>query len=109
MRDWFIEIYLVNENDGSIMPANVYEKATYKLHPSFGAKETQSEFFLCCFWCGWIGGKTGSSSSNSGGWWDGEVGVGDVREMSLGGVVWKPHTTPGPPGSCAHEHQQSSQ
>jgi len=53
MRDWFIEIYLVNENDGSIMPANVYEKATYKLHPSFGAKETQSEFFLLAFGCGW--------------------------------------------------------
>ena len=26
---------------------------------------------------------------------DGEVGVGDVREMGLGGVVWKHHTTPG--------------
>jgi len=50
MRDWFIEIYLVNENDGSIVPANVYEKATYKLHPSFGAKETQSEFFSWFKW-----------------------------------------------------------
>ena len=25
------------------MPANVYDKATYKLHPSFGPKETQGE------------------------------------------------------------------
>jgi hypothetical protein len=34
---------MVNEHDGSMMPANVYDKATYKLHPSFGPKETQGE------------------------------------------------------------------
>lgn len=43
MRNWSIEIFLVNEHDGSMMPANVYDKATYKLHPSFGPKETQGE------------------------------------------------------------------
>jgi len=35
MRDWSIEIFLVHEQDGSLVPATVYEKARYNLHPSF--------------------------------------------------------------------------
>ncbi|KAI9750659.1 MAG: Aminomethyltransferase, mitochondrial [Chaenotheca gracillima] len=34
MRGWSIEIYLVDEN-GNDVPATIFEKATYKLHPSF--------------------------------------------------------------------------
>lgn len=35
MRDWSIEIFLLHELDGSLIPATVYEKARYNLHPSF--------------------------------------------------------------------------
>lgn len=42
IRKWSIELYLVNEADGSLVPANVYEKATYHLHPSFGDREKQT-------------------------------------------------------------------
>jgi hypothetical protein len=34
MRSWSIEIYLLDEQ-GQEVPANVFEKATYNLHPSF--------------------------------------------------------------------------
>ena len=33
---------MVNEHDGSVIPANAYDKAVYKLHPSFGDREKQS-------------------------------------------------------------------
>lgn len=42
MRLWNIEVYILNE-DGKAIPANVYEKATYKLHGSFGKRATQSK------------------------------------------------------------------
>ncbi|KAL8860002.1 MAG: hypothetical protein Q9178_003551 [Gyalolechia marmorata] len=41
MRSWKISLVLINENDGSEMPATIFEKATYKLHPTFGDRETQ--------------------------------------------------------------------
>ncbi|CAO1599125.1 transcription factor TFIIF complex subunit Tfg3 [Xanthoria calcicola] len=41
MRSWKISLVLLNENDGSEMPATIFEKATYKLHPTFGDRETQ--------------------------------------------------------------------
>ena len=42
MRAWNIEVYLLNEH-GEEVPASVFEKATYKLHPSFGKRQAQSE------------------------------------------------------------------
>ncbi|KAL9599762.1 MAG: hypothetical protein Q9219_003645 [cf. Caloplaca sp. 3 TL-2023] len=36
MRSWNIRIVLVHENTGEDVAANVFEKATYKLHPTFG-------------------------------------------------------------------------
>lgn len=43
MRNWNIEIHLVHEETGAIVPATCYEKATYKLHPTFGKKATQTK------------------------------------------------------------------
>jgi transcription initiation factor IIF auxiliary subunit len=40
-RSWNIEIVLLNEH-GEEVPANVYEKAVYKLHPSFDKRAVQS-------------------------------------------------------------------
>lgn len=34
---------MVNEADGSLMPATMYDKVTYNLHPSFGEKAKQGE------------------------------------------------------------------
>jgi transcription initiation factor IIF auxiliary subunit len=34
MRQWSIEIWLLDEQGNEVMP-NVFEKATYNLHPSF--------------------------------------------------------------------------
>lgn len=42
MRDWYVQIYMVNDHDGSLVPADVYEKAVYNLHPSFGPRERQT-------------------------------------------------------------------
>lgn len=41
MRNWTVEVYLVNEADQALIPANVFEKVTYKLHESFGKRATQ--------------------------------------------------------------------
>lgn len=46
MREWNIRIVLVNENTGEDVQANVFEKATYKLHPTFGLRETQGTFLI---------------------------------------------------------------
>ncbi|EAL91394.1 putative transcription initiation factor subunit (TAF30) [Aspergillus fumigatus Af293] len=45
LRSWSIEIYLVNEH-GEQVPANVFDKVTYTLHPSFGdrARVKQTAF-----------------------------------------------------------------
>lgn len=40
MRQWSIQIVLLN-HDGEEVPATVFEKATYKLHPSFEKRATQ--------------------------------------------------------------------
>ncbi len=41
MRAWNIEIYLLNEH-GDELPASIFEKVTYKLHPSFEKRAVQS-------------------------------------------------------------------
>ncbi|KAL8873706.1 MAG: hypothetical protein Q9174_000869 [Haloplaca sp. 1 TL-2023] len=41
MRSWNIRLVLVHENTGEDVPATIFEKATYKLHPTFGDRETQ--------------------------------------------------------------------
>lgn len=40
MRQWSIQISLLN-HDGEEVPATIFEKATYKLHPSFDKRATQ--------------------------------------------------------------------
>ncbi|KAI9816830.1 MAG: hypothetical protein M1827_001475 [Pycnora praestabilis] len=44
MRRWNIQIYLLNEH-GDEIPATIFEKATYKLHPSFEKRAIQSAYF----------------------------------------------------------------
>ncbi|KAF9252643.1 hypothetical protein DTO013E5_661 [Penicillium roqueforti] len=39
-RSWHIEVWLVNEK-GALVPANIFDKVTYHLHPSFGERATQ--------------------------------------------------------------------
>ncbi|KAJ9318967.1 hypothetical protein DTO271D3_555 [Paecilomyces variotii] len=41
LRSWSIEIYLLNEH-GEQVPANVFDKVTYTLHPSFGDRAIQT-------------------------------------------------------------------
>ncbi|KAF2087492.1 hypothetical protein K490DRAFT_73860 [Saccharata proteae CBS 121410] len=41
MREWNIEIYLLNEA-GEEMPATIFDKATYRLHPSFEKRAVQT-------------------------------------------------------------------
>jgi hypothetical protein len=40
-RSWHIEVWLVNDK-GELVPANVFDKVTFHLHPSFGERATQS-------------------------------------------------------------------
>lgn len=42
MRNWSIEVYIVHETDGSLVPANAYSAVLYKLHPSFEKRANQS-------------------------------------------------------------------
>lgn len=46
MRTWNVEVYLVNEADQSLIPANIFDKVQYKLHESFGKRATQGEFII---------------------------------------------------------------
>lgn len=41
-RSWSIEIHVVGPN-GEDMPANIFEKATYRLHETFNERQVQSE------------------------------------------------------------------
>ncbi|KAL3472969.1 RanBP1 domain-containing protein [Aspergillus californicus] len=41
LRSWSIEVHLVNDH-GEQVPANVFDKVTYNLHPSFGPRATQA-------------------------------------------------------------------
>jgi hypothetical protein len=43
LRQWSIEIYLLNEH-GEQIPATLFDKVTYTLHPSFGSRAVQSTF-----------------------------------------------------------------
>ncbi|KAJ8604562.1 hypothetical protein MRB53_041785 [Persea americana] len=47
MRDWSIEIYLVNENDNTLVPATCFEKVTWRLHETFGDRANQSTHVAC--------------------------------------------------------------
>lgn len=58
-----MELWLVSEkpeNKGALVPANVFDKVTFNLHPSFGARATQgmywslSLFFVFCFPSSWL-------------------------------------------------------
>lgn len=40
-RSWSMEMYLLNEH-GEQVPASVFEKVTYELHPSFEDRAIQS-------------------------------------------------------------------
>ncbi|KAL4904852.1 hypothetical protein BDW74DRAFT_153626 [Aspergillus multicolor] len=40
LRSWSIEVYLINEH-GEQVPANIFDKVTYSLHPSFGNRAVQ--------------------------------------------------------------------
>ncbi|KAJ5939148.1 Transcription initiation factor TFIID subunit 14 [Penicillium verhagenii] len=40
-RSWSIEVYVVNEK-GEQIPANLFDKVTYHLHPSFGNRAIQT-------------------------------------------------------------------
>lgn len=44
LRAWSIEIYLLNEH-GEEVPATLFDKVIYRLHPSFGDRANQSTFF----------------------------------------------------------------
>lgn len=48
LRRWSIEIYLLNEH-GEQVPANLFDKVTYKLHPSFGDRAIQCMSCLFSF------------------------------------------------------------
>jgi transcription initiation factor IIF auxiliary subunit len=41
LRSWSIEVYLLNEH-GEEIPATLFDKVIYRLHPSFGPRATQS-------------------------------------------------------------------
>lgn len=41
MREWSIKIYILGPN-GEELPATCFDKATYKLHESFGPRAKQS-------------------------------------------------------------------
>lgn len=41
LRKWNIQIFLLNEH-GEEIPASIFSKATYKLHPSFDKRQIQS-------------------------------------------------------------------
>ncbi|KAJ5678008.1 Transcription initiation factor TFIID subunit 14 [Penicillium maclennaniae] len=40
-REWSIEVYAVNEK-GDLVPATLFDKVIYHLHPSFGSRAVQS-------------------------------------------------------------------
>ena len=42
MREWSIKIFIVGP-DGEELPANCFDKVTYKLHESFGPRAKQGE------------------------------------------------------------------
>lgn len=48
LRQWNIEIVLLNDH-GDEVPATVFEKVTYKLHPSFDKRATQGTNAVSCY------------------------------------------------------------
>jgi hypothetical protein len=46
MREWSIRLALVGPN-GEEVPANIFDKVTYKLHPTF-ANPTRGELYPLC-------------------------------------------------------------
>lgn len=47
LRQWNIEIVLLNDH-GEEVPAAIFEKVTYKLHPSFDKRATQGTNTVPC-------------------------------------------------------------
>lgn len=56
MRSWSIEIWLLDDQGNEVMP-NVFDKATYNLHPSFdknkqgecaGQRDSQGGLLMAC-------------------------------------------------------------
>lgn len=43
LRKWSIEVYMLNEH-GEEIPASMFDKVTYTLHPSFGSRAIQSMY-----------------------------------------------------------------
>lgn len=43
LRKWNIQIFLLNEH-GEEVPATIFSKALYKLHPSFDKRQHQSSY-----------------------------------------------------------------
>jgi len=46
MREWSIRVFIQGEK-GEELPANIFDKVTYKLHPTF-ANPNRGMFFLPC-------------------------------------------------------------
>jgi hypothetical protein len=46
LRKWNIQIFLINDH-GEDVPATLFDKVVYKLHPSFDNRAVQSESLLC--------------------------------------------------------------
>lgn len=45
LREWSVEIFLLNQH-GEAISANCFDKAVYRLHETFGARQTQSKAVL---------------------------------------------------------------
>ncbi|CAG8091658.1 unnamed protein product [Penicillium nalgiovense] len=57
-RSWHIEVWLVNEK-GALVPANLFDKVTYHLHPSFGERATQGMFWSLMVFSIWSWQRVG--------------------------------------------------
>ena len=51
LREWSVEIFLLNQH-GETVGANCFDKAVYRLHETFGARQTQSKAVLILLECG---------------------------------------------------------
>jgi len=48
MREWSIRVFIQGEK-GEELPANIFDKVTYKLHPTFANPNRGMFFSLCPF------------------------------------------------------------
>lgn len=65
MRAWSIRITMLDER-GEEIPASLFEKATYKLHPSFEKPQQSMYLFYFVYKCfsGWFGSRVEDSRSS---------------------------------------------